>query len=415
MKPILALVAIVSPLVAGAQSGSTRVPVDDVRVLLISAIDSPTGQAQGVLTGQMASLITDRFKAAGPILIDVTTERRYRQPGCSRLKLTFSQDGVNLPGASGPERKTVDIGLNYCRDGTPPKSLSRGAPMRTLLIGLAIVFVAHPALSQQQGADTAASSASAAPAGSIFWGDYRRGWHFYEDPEPEVTPPQKLPPRAKEATPESRPPELVEFARLQKRLEDYRNIAIIRPTEANVRRYMELEASVVRQASYFSEVAQRVAWSTPELDMTLQGRPVNARGIEVFDREQAQSRNQSLAALARTHVLFFFFRSDCPYCHAFAPTLEAFQARHGIQIVPISVDGGGLPNFPQYRRDNSISRTLQVTQVPAVFLAEPFTGKITPIGFGVLSESQLIERIATVTAPGADALVPSVTRQVSLK
>ena len=100
---------------------------------------------------------------------------------------------------------------------------------------------------------------------------------------------------------------------------------------------------------------------------------------------------------------------------AFQLALEAFQARHGIQIVPISVDGGGLPTFTQYRRDNGISRTLQVTQVPAVFLAEPFTGKITPIGFGVLSESQLIERIATVTAPGADALVPSVTRQVSLK
>src|SRR3990167_11452185 len=145
--------------------------------------------------------------------------------------------------------------------------------MRTLLVGLAIALVADPALSQQQGPDAAASSASAAPAGSIFWGDYRRGWHFYEDPEPEVIPPQKPRPRAKEATAESRPPELVEFARLQKRLEDYRNIAIIRPTEANVRRYMELEASVVRQASYFSEVAQRVAWSTPDLDMTLQGRP----------------------------------------------------------------------------------------------------------------------------------------------
>jgi hypothetical protein len=52
VKSILALVAIVSPLFAGAQSGSTRVPVDDVRVLLISAIDSPTGQAQGVLTGR---------------------------------------------------------------------------------------------------------------------------------------------------------------------------------------------------------------------------------------------------------------------------------------------------------------------------------------------------------------------------
>jgi hypothetical protein len=124
VKSILALVAVVAPLAAGAQGSSPRMPVDDVRVLLISAIDSPTGQAQGVLTGQMAGLITDRFRASGPILIDVTTERRYRQPGCSRLKLSFSQDGVNLPGASGPERMTVDIGLNYCRDGTPPKSLS---------------------------------------------------------------------------------------------------------------------------------------------------------------------------------------------------------------------------------------------------------------------------------------------------
>ena len=107
--------------------------------------------------------------------------------------------------------------------------------------------------------------------------------------------------------------------------------------------------------------------------------------------------------------------SESPYCHAFAPTLQAFQARHGIRVVAISVDGGAMPGFADARRDNGISRTLQVTQVPAVFLAEPFTGKITPIGFGVLSESQLIERIATVTAPGADALVPSVTRQVSLK
>lgn len=288
--------------------------------------------------------------------------------------------------------------------------------MRRLLTTLAIAVFALPALSQQQGSDAVASTDRAASTKSMFWDDYRRGWHFYEQPEPEAPPPKRPQPRAQAKPPtDARPPELIEFARLQKRLEDFRSIAIIRPTEANVRRYMELEASVVRQASHFSEVAQRVAWSTPDLDMTLQGRPVNARGIEVFDREQTHTRNQSLAALAQTHVLFFFFRSDCPYCHAFAPMLEAFQGRHGIQIVPISVDGGGLPTFPHYRRDNGISRTLQVTQVPAVFLAAPFTGMITPIGFGMLSESQLIERIATVTAPGADALVPSVTRQVSLR
>lgn len=259
--------------------------------------------------------------------------------------------------------------------------------------------------------------------GPLFWDDHRRGWHFYEDParatlaQPKpVLKPSPAKPRAEvPPLPLKRAPELVEFEQLQKRLEEFRNIAIMSPTESNVRRYMELEASVVRQASYFADVAQRVAWATPDLDMTQQGRPVNARAIDVFEKTQSQERSQSLASLSQSHVLFFFFRSDCPYCHAFAPTLEAFQARHHIQIVPISVDGGGLPNFPEFRRDNGISRTLQVTQVPATFLAEPFTGKITPIGFGVLSESQLIERITTIASPGAEAMLPSATRQIKFK
>jgi conjugal transfer pilus assembly protein TraF len=171
---------------------------------------------------------------------------------------------------------------------------------------------------------------------------------------------------------------------------------------------------LVAKASRFADVTQRVAWASPELDPTLQGRPVNAKAIEVFEREQTETRSLSVAELGKDHVLFFFFRSDCPYCHAFAPTLEAFQARYGIQVVPVSVDGGGLPGFPHPRRDNGIVRTLNVTQVPAVFLAQPFTGKITPIGFGVLSESQLLERIAIVSTPASEALVPSTTKRISL-
>ena len=254
-----------------------------------------------------------------------------------------------------------------------------------------------------------------------FWGDAWRGWHFYEDPESE---PERLPPLPSKVSPitpktntpasTAKAPELVEFERLQKTLEDVRNIAIMRPTEANVRRYMELEAQVVARASTFADVAQRVAWSTPELDPTLQGRPVNAKALEVFEQQQLADRSQSIAELGRDHVLIFFFRGDCPYCHAFAPTLEAFQARHGIRIESVSLDGGAMPGFPDARRDNGIATALRVTQVPAVYLAQPFTGKITPIGFGVLSEAQLLERITAVSAPGYDAMVPSATRQVAL-
>ena len=107
--------------------------------------------------------------------------------------------------------------------------------------------------------------------------------------------------------------------------------------------------------------------------------------------------------------------SESPYCHAFAPTLQAFQARHGIRVVAISVDGGAMPGFADARRDNGISRTLQVSQVPAVYLAQPFTGVITPIGFGVLSEAQLLERIAIVGATPAIGETPLAGRQAVVK
>ena len=44
-----------------------------------------------------------------------------------------------------------------------------------------------------------------------------------------------------------------------------------------------------------------------------------------------------------------------------------------------------------------------------------FTGQITPIGFGMLSESQLLERIAIVSSPEGVAMLPSATRQIDLR
>ena len=112
-------------LTAWAQAlAQDRASVQDARPLLIAAIDAPTGQAHGMLVGEIADAVTQRFKGTSPIYIDVTTERRYAQPGCRRLNVRFWQDGVQLPGVPAPRRQTIDFGINYCRDGQPPKSLS---------------------------------------------------------------------------------------------------------------------------------------------------------------------------------------------------------------------------------------------------------------------------------------------------
>lgn len=259
------------------------------------------------------------------------------------------------------------------------------------------------------GALARAESIDAAPP---YWADRWRGWHFYEDPPPDNAPPtNRTPPRLASAHDDA----LGDFRRLQKAVEDTRNIAIMRPTEANVRRYMELEAKVVARASYFADVAQRVAWTHPELDPTLHGRPVNARALDVYERERTQAQVRTVARLGQDHVLLFFFRSDCPYCHTFAPTLESFQARYGLQVLAISVDGGPMPGFPAARRDNGIATALHVDQVPAVFLASPAAGRITPIGFGVLSESELLTRITTLSRPDSERMLPDLHQFAQLQ
>ncbi len=100
-----------------------RVDVPDLRSLLVAAIDAADGRAQGILAGPAAEAITQRFKGTTPIHLDVSTVRRYVQAGCSRLNVRAWQDGVQLPGAPAPRRQTIDVGINYCRDGQPPKIL----------------------------------------------------------------------------------------------------------------------------------------------------------------------------------------------------------------------------------------------------------------------------------------------------
>ena len=123
MRPIYAAALLAALALPALADDVLRTQVPDARPLMLAALQATDGQAHGVLTGEMADAITKRFGATSPIYIDVTTERRYAQGGCSRLKVTFWQDGVLLPGALSPRQQTMDFGINYCLDGRPPQSL----------------------------------------------------------------------------------------------------------------------------------------------------------------------------------------------------------------------------------------------------------------------------------------------------
>lgn len=100
-----------------------RAPVENVQTLMLDAIRSKAGRAHGVLSGAVADTVSRHFGTASPLYINVTTEKRFKQPGCSRLKVLFWQEGVRFSENAEPGTGSVEFGINYCLDGLAPTSL----------------------------------------------------------------------------------------------------------------------------------------------------------------------------------------------------------------------------------------------------------------------------------------------------
>ncbi len=238
-----------------------------------------------------------------------------------------------------------------------------------------------------------------------FWIRQREGWFWYRDPPlPAARPKPAEPPRS---TPDAQRPTpnkqlLVDFDAMQKRLEELKKIAVMAPTEGNLKAYMSFQKLVMDKSSVFADAWQRVVWTDPAFDHATQGRPVNNFGLQAYDAKRHDDERATLAELAQTHGLFFFFRSDCPYCDKFAPVLSRFAADTGMQVFPVSLDGGGLPEYPAPAADNGIATRLQVASVPALYLATPSLNQIQPIGFGVMSDGEIAHRIHVLTRMKAE-------------
>jgi hypothetical protein len=103
----------------------------NVKPLLLQELDNPNGTTQGEITGPIADKFKTTTKSTAPVIATVTTLKRFKQPGCSRLNLSLRQDDVpTKQGKLIPFE--IDIGINLCKNGDPPTEgmdLGKIAPM----------------------------------------------------------------------------------------------------------------------------------------------------------------------------------------------------------------------------------------------------------------------------------------------
>ncbi len=231
------------------------------------------------------------------------------------------------------------------------------------------------------------------------------GWHFYCDRQEErreAEPPSApLDPHSSERTTTA----TERILELRRALEEARAEAILDPTPAKIAAYLELQRAALQRAAVFSDAFRRTVWASPELDYTLK-RPVGALAKQVWSDERREARDAALARLGERYGLIYLGHAGCAGCKVFGPLLRAFAMRHGLDVLAVSLTGEALEGWPEAVPDNgrAVRLGLGNAPVPALVLFDTKTQRVVPVGFGVMAEDEMAERIYALTAlePGHD-------------
>ena len=222
------------------------------------------------------------------------------------------------------------------------------------------------------------------------------GWHFYCDRQEEE--PQRVEPAPAPPSGQTDRSATVRIEAMRKALEEARAEAILNPTPENVTAYLRLQQETLQRAAVFSDAFRRTVWATPELDYTLR-RPVGALAKQVWSDQRREERDAALARLGERYGLIYLGHAGCAGCKVFGPLLRAFATRHGLDVLAVSLTGAALEGWPEAVADNGRAARLGLgnAPVPALVLFDTATKRVLPVGFGVMAEDQMAERIYALT------------------
>ena len=250
-----------------------------------------------------------------------------------------------------------------------------------------------------QIAANGAGDAAVMPGQDPFYcGERKLGtWFYCERPKP-----------ANRAQADPAAPNLTYRQQLDKigtRLEELKAKAVLEPSPDNIIAYVRYQREQLDRASMFADVWERAIWQHPDLDYTLQ-RPVNTLGKSAWLEQRKSDREATIAGLSERYGLFLFYSASCGACEIFSPIVRSLADKYHLSVLPVSMDGGPNPAFPRFvvNHGQYEKMGLEGGQVPALVLFDTYLKKPIPIGYGVMAEDEVLQRIFTLTSvkPGSD-------------
>lgn len=236
--------------------------------------------------------------------------------------------------------------------------------------------------------------------GKGYYDRKEEGWFWKErmlDPDLEVheTPAQTTQAEAVEPPTAEVPsgPAPLSPAWMRESLPKYLDRALAEPTPENVRAYFLLQRYAMDSAERFALVAQRLVMSDPTIDENAR-RPISSYGGAIFDQVAQQAVIDLATKVAQTAGVWYFYKSDCPYCKAQNPVLARLAKRIGLTILPIALDAAPMPDgvFPRFVPNRGHAEQLGVEQTPTLVLMRK-PDQFVLLSEGLVTEENLIHRI----------------------
>jgi len=232
----------------------------------------------------------------------------------------------------------------------------------------------------------------------FYCGERKLGtWFYCEKP--------KAPDHNSPAISDSTPSYRQQLDRIGARLEELKAKAILEPSPENIVAYVRYQREQLDRASAFADVWERAIWQHPDLDYTLQ-RPVGTLGKTAWLAQRKSDQEATMAALSERYGLFFFYSASCGACEVFSPVVRSLADKYHLSVLPVSMDGGPNPAFSHYvvNHGQYEKMGLEGGQVPALVLFDTTLKKPIPIGYGVMAEDEVLQRIFYLTSvkPGSD-------------
>lgn len=226
-----------------------------------------------------------------------------------------------------------------------------------------------------------------------FYDRKAEGWHWYEpfcdrNQKPERSAQKETAPQQKSYPDDS----LKRLKGFKTEVERLKAVAVMNPTFTNVKAYMEIQKELLDKSTRFAQKWLEVVYTTPHLDYTLK-HPTSQAARHVYLDQRRDHLEKRIRGLSKTHGFFFFYSSGCAYCKEFSSIVKSFAQKYHWEVLPISLDGKVLPEFPNSRFDNGTAKALGVQIVPALLAVEPRSGKILPLSYGMSTHDQIEDRI----------------------